>query len=205
MKKSVTAVTAILALVLSFSVFAKEIAAPFGLVWGQSKQELESMSVKFYKCENTQGFVRCRTKNPPKTVSFAEFYDLAFHQDTGLQEIVMAGNTIANDIAGSKGKALYAKVKSSLTRKYGQPHDSREVIGLKLYDEYDEFYQCLAYSGCGLWLSYWVGGAGGVVGLRLKGLSRGKGWLRMSYQSKALSQLLDDYESKKTTEDEDAF
>lgn len=65
-------------------------------------------------------------------------------------------------------------MKSKLTAKYGTPTNSYEYIGRKLWDEYDEFYQCLAYSGCGAWISLFESKAGESIALQLNASVAGK-------------------------------
>ena len=68
----------------------------------------------------------------------------------------MDSEDITNDAFGSKGKEMYDDIKSKLKNKYGEPTENFEFVGLRLYDESDEFYQCLSYDGCGMWTSFFV-------------------------------------------------
>ena len=202
---NITAV-AIVAALLSGNVSAKEIDAPFGLAWGKSQSELEAKGAEIYGCaEKDNNFIVCKTKTPPKPVSFSDFYFLYFHSTKGLQKVIMVGEIITEDIYGSEGKKLYAQIKAGLTKKYGERSDGGEHIGLKLYDEYDEFYQCLAYTGCGLWVSLWEDDSGGTVVVQLKGYSRGKGWVQIVYEPIGYWQITATGEAEKTANDENAL
>ena len=198
---------ALLSVALPFTctVMAKEITAPFGLTWGQSKTDLQNQGVTFYDCGDIDFMQACQTKSLPKPLSIAEIYILFFYPRKGLIKVGMFGKTISDDIAGSNGKADYARIKTSLTTKYGSRLTEVEIIGQKLYDGHDEFYQCLAYAGCGAWLSLWEGSDGSGILLQLQGLSRGEGYLTLTYESKEWSQIADDEKAKKSTDDDSAL
>ena len=195
----------VVALPFTCTVMAKEITAPFGLTWGKSKADLQNQGVAFYDCKDVDFMQGCQTKILPKPLSIAEFYFLLFHPRKGLVKVQMAGKTISDDITGSNGKADYARIKTRLTTKYGSRLKGAEIVGQKLYDEYDEFYQCLAYAGCGVWLSLWEGSDGSVVSLQLKGFSRGEGYLTLTYESKEWSKIADDEKAKQNTNDDSAL
>ena len=181
-----------------------ETIAPFGLHWGESKQKLKKSGVVLDKCTTDKRLSICTTKKPIKPVSFGEIYQLIFDSKRGLQKVTMLGNDITGDITGSEGKELYIKVKSSLAKKYGETKDY-EYSGLKVYDEYDEFYQCLAYSGCGSWLSFWEPVNGGTLSVSLEGLGRGKGFLKISYESKKWAIVVDERKKKESSNDDNAL
>jgi hypothetical protein len=186
------------------SVVATEVTAPFGLKWGQTKKELTAKKVNLTDCSTSQKITSCKTINPVKGVSFGELYMLFIDDDKGLQKITMISKDITSDISGSEGKALYGKVKKSLTKKYSTATEY-EYIGRKLYDEYDEFYQCLAYDGCGNWIALWEVNNGGNAIVQLKGLKRGKGYLTLTYESKEWSGIIDSLKQRENASDTDAL
>ena len=98
-------------------------------------------------------------------------YTLVFDRDLGLQKIVVALKTIQGDITGSKGLEQYSSYKEILTKKHGEPL-SLEVTGLALYDDPDEFWQCLRYDGCGAYFSAYDLGDKGSVGIKLLEIGR---------------------------------
>ena len=191
-------------LTLSSSLSALEIGAPFGFNWGQSKEELVSAGVEFSTCLEKSGIESCQTSTPLKDVSFGDVYILRFDSEQGLQQVVMIGNSIESDVLGSKGKSIYSDVKSSLVKKYGEP-ESYEYVGEKLYDGYDEFYQCLKYDGCGVWASFWSPENGGHIQMRLIGLLRGVGHLKLTYESKDWEKLLELSNERELAADSDAL
>ena len=188
----------------AIDVYAVETQAPFGLSWGQNKSELESKGIVFSVCADDGMFDACLTANTVKPVSFGENYLLFFDSENGLQKVGLFGKEITGDITGKKGKEAYTKIKSSLSKKYGQP-ESQEHFGLHLYSEYDEFYQCLRYDGCGVWRSFWKPDGGGKVVLGIHGISRGRGKLVMDYQSKNFSGISDAHKKQKQAKDDDAL
>lgn len=194
----------ILFLFLSFNAFSSESKAPFGLNWGATRTQLENKGIKFEKCNSNKTITTCNTKNPTKAISFGDVYTFIFDDSFGLQKIIMVSTKFTSDSTGYEGKKLYSKTKSSLSKKYGEPK-SLELTGIKLFDESDEFYQCLRYDGCGYWASYWQPKAGGGVMIEIKGIQRGNGYLRMTYESKLWTSILDSYEADVSGTDENAL
>ncbi len=195
----------LLAASLPVTLLAKESTAPLGLTWGLSQEQVKKQGVILRKCKNGKGLIICRTMNPPKPVSFGDFYYLVFYPQKGLIGAGIIGQDISDDSTGAEGKALYAKVKASLGKKYGQPASEYEYVGRKLYDEDDEFYQCLRYAGCGSWFSVWEADSSGSVDIKIEGTLRGEGRLMINYKSKELTQILNDIEAAEAASDADAL
>jgi len=183
----------IVVLLMTTNVYAGEVQAPFGFHWGESKQQITKQGVKLVGCNTNLSLTLCNTKKAIKSVSFGEGYQLIFDSRKGLQKVVMVSENITSDITGIEGKSLYEKIKNSLIKKYGEvdADGSFEISGLKLYNENDEFYQCLAYEGCGYWQTLWSPESGGVILMQLRGISRGTGFLKMSYESKLWNDIID--------------
>ena len=186
------------------NVVAAEIMAPFGLEWGQTQKQLNNKNIDLTDCSTIKKVTSCTTTNPTKSVSFGELYLLFIDEEKGLQKIKMLGKDIVSDVSGLEGKALYSKVKKSLIKKYDKAKEY-EYIGLTVYKEYDEFYQCLKYDGCGSWYAFWEGESGGTIGLQLKGLSRGKGYLSLTYESKEWGTIIDSLQQREDKSDNDAL
>lgn len=117
----------------------------------------------------------------------------------------MLSKNIASDPFGSEGKARYSELKSILEEKYGSPTHEMEWIGLTLFKESDEFYQCLAYNGCGMWASSFAGPQDISVVLQLKGLDRGSGYFELSYEGPKWSMVLDELKQENLKADTDAL
>lgn len=197
-------IIAISTLLITMNSFASEIEAPFGFAWGQSKSDITSAGVAFTECAIDKDIETCQTSKPIKGVSFGELYALFIHKDKGLHKVIVISKDIKSDSTGAEGKALYSKVKTSLDKKYGSSR-SYEYTGNKLYEENDEFYQCLKYDGCGSWVTFWSLDNGGNALIELKGVARGHGFLRLAYESNVWSQIVDNLRANEQASDEDAL
>ena len=195
----------IISTIISFNSFSSD--GPFGTTWGQSVGELEKagMICAEKETDSKNDLVTCKTSSLPKDISIKDFYYLLFSDTYGLQKVVMISSDITGDITGREGKELYNKYKSVLVKKYSKPTFELETVGVKLYDEYDEFYQCLAYDGCGSYLSIFEPEEGGAVSIELKGLARGKGYIKLGYEGSKWSQHLNEVRNRKQSVDSDAL
>lgn len=192
-------------LLVSFHTVAFAYDAPFGLTWGQSAPEVEDLGVKLTFNEKSGRLSFYRATSLPENYSKADFYDLVFDEEYNLQKIRMAGDDINNDITGKKGKEIYTELKGILENKYGSPEIELERIGMELYDEYDEFYQCLEYDGCGHFGSHFEIKNGGSVTIELKGLSKGTGYIDITYEGPDWSEVVDLYEAERASSDAGAL
>lgn len=130
--------------------------AMFGLQWNMSPKQVEAMGVNLIKKEVHGNLHIYETDSLPKQVSVAESYVLLFDEDSQLVKIRMNSMTISSDIYGTEGKERFDELLTSLKKKY-KVKDTYCYVGNKLYDESDEFYQCLMYDGCGTWASFLEG------------------------------------------------
>ena len=184
-----------------------KIKAPFGFEWGQTKSDLSYKGVDLLDCSVPESvpIETCKVNNPPKKFSKADFFFLYFASDEGLHKVVMLGKDIKNDAYGTDGKEQYSSLTTSLTKKYGKPSDVFEWTGQELYKDADEFYECLNYQGCGTQTSYWLEGVEGTISLELKGVNRGTGYLKLTYESGRWSDLLDRFNNENNSADEDSL
>lgn len=193
-----------LALVALYSVQAfgeESFPEPFGLRWGMSESELSNLG--FTKSSESSGLNILTSVSAPKAWSKGEMYAALTHKGK-LVKVMVSSVDITDDILGSEGKELYSHMKSLLEKKYGPPSTNYEIIGKKLYDDYDELYQCLDYSGCGAYMSIFKF-AGGVIAIQLKGKRRGEGFLTISYESPGFSIAKEEIKSGNMESDEEAF
>lgn len=131
----------------------------------------------------------------------------------GLSKVFVQGENITGDAYGTKGKAQYEKIKSSLVNKYpntdGYQINSYEWVGDKLYKESDEFYECLGYEGCGNYVSFITSSSDnierGVVSIEIAGYRRGVGSIDLIYESEFWSEALDSAREKQNQADNDAL
>ena len=117
----------------------------------------------------------------------------------------MYSEDIENDASGNKGKEQYKKIKINLQKKYGPPIHESEFSGLKLWKKWDEFYQCLAYDGCGYWLSAFKGKKSGLIMLELEGVRRGRGFIKLTYEGPTWEAFMDAKEKIESKLDDDAL
>lgn len=181
---------------ISPSIFAeiKYPDAPLGLKWGMTVAELESKVGAILARHKVDEYTSLYSlKSPPMTLpGFTEYYVLV-HKDFGVIKIIM-NEEIKSDTYGTEGKKEYFKYKEALTNKFGKPTDSFERIGMKVYKDKDEFYQCLKYDGCGFYTSMF----GDHLAIQLKGEGRGEGVLKITYES----ELFTKYKENKENENE---
>jgi len=170
------------------------IQAPLGLKWGESKDEL----VKKYSAspadKNNSRLSLYALNNPPIKVPGFESYYGVVDEKYGLVKVIVV-ESITDDAYGSKGIEDYKKLSAILSKKYGNPSDKFEYSGKELYKESDEFYQCLAYQGCGAYSSYYKPSGGAMISLELKGKSRGQGYLTINYESTLFNKVLTERDS----------
>lgn len=179
----------------------KSFPEPFGLSWDMSSEELKKYG--FVKKNSSTDFDIYSSYRAPKSWSQAESYVALTYNDK-LVKVVANTRKFSKDIYGSKGKSVYKSVNELLVNKYGEPDSVSEVVGNKLYDEKDEFYQCLKYSGCGYFFSsYSVGG--GSIFVQLEGVRRGEGFLSITYESPYFIHALEDIKAKDFESDSNAL
>lgn len=179
--------------------------APFGLKWGMSEEQLESEGITLTEATREEGVVSYTTSELPRNLSEIDFYQVFFSEKRGLQKITVLGETIKNDARGSKGKETFDYYVDIVSDRYGQPTQEIDYIGIKLYKDPDEFYQCLAYDGCGLWATLWEERKGVNSMVQVKGISRGEGFVTIHIEGPKWKTVLKDVEDKKRQSDRDAF
>ena len=180
--------------------------APFGLTWGMSKAEVESLGVTLLESSSEGSIAFYRTDELPIDLSNAEIYSLVIEEDRGLQKVTMVSDNIENDAYGDEGKRVYNRLKTALIDKYGEPDSDFEFVGGTLWDEDDEFYQCLAYDGCGGWASFFINeSAGESVFISLEGLSRGTGYIKLAYEGPEWGAVVDEADAAKASQDASAL
>ncbi|KYN91034.1 hypothetical protein ATY35_00145 [Vibrio cidicii] len=174
---------------------------PFGLSWGMSEAGLKKLG--FTQVSDSDGLSIFSSVSAPKAWSKAENY-VAITYKGKLVKAAAVSTNFTDDIYGLEGKSTYEQVKSLLTKKYGSPSTHYERVGGDLYDDTDEFYQCLDYSGCGAYLSIF-NYAGGVIAVQLKGKRRGEGFLTIGYESPQFLVAKKEIERGDFESDADAF
>lgn len=195
-------ILALLVFSLPLTAFGQDsFPAPFGLSWEMSEAELKE--VGFTHAGDTGGFSLYTSVSAPKAWSKGDRYYGIVYKGR-LVKLTANSTDFSGDIYGSEGKRAYNQLKKILTDKYGAPSTQYERIGLKLYDDSDEFYQCLEYSGCGMYTSLFNFDRGSI-GISLKGKRRGEGYLNIAYESPSFSVAKDEIARGDISSDEDAL
>lgn len=155
--------------------------AVFGLNWGMTPQEIKSSGTILSLKNKINNLYIYRTKSLPKNLNETRYYTLVFDNNQKLVKIIMIGQNITNDISGKKGKTKFEEIAAALVKKYEEIKSITEV-GVKTYNEENEFYQCLAYKGCGLWVKMFEGKNKNIT-LQLNGLEKGKGYIDITVEA----------------------
>ena len=192
-------------LFLNLTLFCSSaVAGALGLDWGMDASAIYKKGVELVKSGEQKQITIYTTERLPKNISNTAQYALYVHATHGLQKIVRVSNQFEDDVYGSKGKKEFAQLKQSLTEKYGEPSDGMEIVGLKLWDKSDEFYQCLAYQGCGIWARIFKSADASIM-IELRGLRRGEGYLMLHYDSFKWDEILDERNNKERESNKDAL
>lgn len=166
----------LVAVLFPFMVHARA-DAPIGLTWGVPISDIVS-KYKAKEIIEQNDLIIYELPNPPITLPNFTSYKLLAHKQLGLIKVVLS-EEITRDPYGVEGKNAYFKYKEALTKKYGKA-ESLEEIGLKVYRESDEFYQCLGYQGCGVYFSNFKQSG---ISLLLEGNRHAEGKLKIIYES----------------------
>ena len=172
----------VLTLAISFPLLAYAGGeALFGLTFGMSAAQVKTVVPSLKMEKNHSSYISYSAKKMPKNLLDAEMYVLDFSEDK-LLAITSFSHSVTNDTHGTLGKKRFSDLRSSLIQKYGKPKNEMQMARMKVYKEVDEFYECLAYDGCGLWISSFQTEGKAIV-IQLKGLGRGSGWIETSVES----------------------
>lgn len=194
-------------LFLASAAIAEEASAPFGLQWGASAEEVEKIVGASPDDKllwgRVQSFdVALAPLTPPNTRTIL----LAVDPELGLGRIIWISEEISNDAFGSAGKRNFNEIKTILTEKYGNPESAMEKTGVTLWKDRDEFYQCLAHDGCGLWFALWKTVEPAMkISLKIQGVRRGEGFIVLTYEGPNWSEIVAKVNSSENKAKKDAF
>ena len=205
MKKWIAAFVAVAGLSLSPTALSQGAAgsteAPFGLQWGAVKENFFGLR----KCKPLWGGERCQTIYVPKGLSDAHVYMLWFDRSRGLQRAGYVSKEISGDFYGERGEARYEKLRKALTRKYPDSEKlDYDYLHQERYEDFDQFYECLAHEGCGE-KAMFIQPSQGSIRLKLVGLRRGEGRIELAYESPEFRDIISEYQSAQDLADEEAL
>lgn len=166
-------------------------AAPFGLTWGASPEQVKAYSVAMVKAGEDTRFSIYLAESLPAPSGEAEAYKLLFAKDgRGLQQIVMEGRPYRSDWQGARGKGQYARLKGLISKGYGPPQRTKENNLAATLKKSTAFYPCLMSRQCGIYASIWRLPDGSAIALRLEGLSSDSGRLVVTAEGPEFQSVL---------------
>lgn len=116
-------------------------------------------------------------------------YVLSYYKGR-LLKVVAISTEITDDPMGTEGKATFRDLVALFTERYGKPFDGLQASGSTVYRRADEFYECLKYTGCGLWMAVFKTPEK-TASIWLKGASRGKGHIEVTVEAAEWSGVVD--------------
>lgn len=192
---------AFIILIMSFCIMAQDNAL-FGLKWGMTTQQIKAMGISLEKKSAEWNFSTYAADTMPKTLSFSEGFVLIF-DDNALVKVKMISKSITEDPYGTEGKELFDRAVEMLKKSYKVDKVFCKS-GLELYEDSDEFYECLAYEGCGYWITSFIGDNKNIV-VQLEGIRRGIGYLTITAEADIFSKSVEKYKKLKEADDSQAF
>ena len=160
-----------------------EAQPPFGLKWGMHVNDLSSLGIKVASTSTSGNIVMVNVKELPNAFPDTNTVNMLFDRQLGLVKVRWTSSALANDPTGSQGRSKYGEMKKTVVESRGNPSDETLVVGARLFDQEDEFYQCLAYEGCGVWSALWEEKPSGGVLLSVEGLGPGQGYVQLDFES----------------------
>jgi len=176
-------VTALIVVLISVGVRAQAPVdeAMFGLNWRMTVDDVKANGVSLTKVSGTGNIETYKTDSLPRNISDGEEYRLIF-SDGALVKLIAIGRNITGDPTGRRGKERFEALHRGLVEKYGTQGKLFQRTGSKLYRGADEFYECLRYAGCGMWVSTFETPTKDIA-LEVKGLARGTGYIVITVES----------------------
>lgn len=123
-------------------------------------------------------------------------YVLSYYKGR-LLKVSALSSQITGDPVGTEGKATFNDLVAVFTERYGKPFDGLQASGSTVYRRTDEFYECLAYTGCGLWMALFKT-PDKTASIWLKGISRGKGYIDVTVEAAEWSGVVDQINAAKS-------
>lgn len=186
------------------SVAADGDEALFGFRWGMTVAEVRDAGIETSRTRSEGAFETYRATTAPKPLNDMSVYSLVFANGR-LVKLAAFGGDISADPIGTSGKERFSALRQILTEKYGPPKIDTQTTGNRLFKERDEFYQCLAYPGCGMWVSSFQA-EDKVIFVELTGLRRGVGLIKVTAEATPqFSEALKEHKSRTARKDRDAL
>jgi len=155
--------------------------AIFGLSWGMTPTEVKELGTRLKPEKKTDNLYIYSANSLPNNLKDTGSYTLVFSKDGKLVKIIMLSKKFINDIYGDQGRSRFEELALELSHKYQEISSIMET-GIKAYDSEDEFYQCLAYPGCGLWVKKFRGENKDIF-LQMNGIKKGEGYISITVEA----------------------
>lgn len=136
------------------------------------------------------------TQTAPVPLDPGAAYVLSYYKGR-LLKVAAISSEITDDPMGTEGKATFNDLVAVFTERYGKPFDGLQASGSTVYRRADEFYECLKYTGCGLWMAVFKTPEK-TASIRLKGVSRGKGYINVTVEAAEWSGVVDQINAAKS-------
>ena len=158
-----------------------------GLKWGDTVAQVRARGVHLTPLDLPKPLVAYSSSGAPVKIPGFTLYGYTFLNDK-LVKVSAASTIFNNDPYGTRGKAMFKRLETALKKKY-KITTTLHRVGLKLYTETVEFYQCLNYPGCGAWGTLFTCSTHNVI-LELSGMGGGKGGITLQYEAAGFSERL---------------
>ncbi len=168
--------------------------APFGLDWGMQISALTARDIPVQSQTKSGNLTVVTVTETPQTLEDTYLVSLLFDAQQGLVKVRWIGNDVEGDATGKLGRRKYAEVRKFVVETYGEPADEALVIGTRLFDQDDEFYQCLRYEGCGIWSAIWEQDPSGGILLSIEGVGPGNGFVQVDFESDGWQTAIERYQ-----------
>jgi hypothetical protein len=172
-----------IAAVLAAPSWAEATEAPFGLEWGMQVGDLTALDIAIQSTTKSGNLAVVTVTETPEALDDTYLVTLWFDNELGLVNVRWTSNKIEADTSGERGRRKYTETRRFIVENYGEPTDEALVIGARLFDQDDEFYQCLAYEGCGVWSAIWEQEPAGGILLSIEGMDPGTGFVQLYFES----------------------
>ncbi len=156
---------------------------PFGLKWGMQQGDLSDLGIKVKERSKSGALTVVSSEEIPDAYADTKMVSMLFDRELGLVKVRWISYDIEADPNGSLGRSKYGEMKAIIASQLGEPTDETLVVGARLFDQEDEFYQCLVYEGCGVWSALWEHAPSGGVLLSVEGTGPGSGFVQIDYES----------------------
>ncbi len=159
--------------------------SPLGISWGLHENQLRDAGVRITQTRVEGVLTAVIMEDLPHPLDDTDTVIGYVHPAYGLNRVVWKGRPIHEDLYGILGREAFDAFEVRLSRSFGDPMSSK-TVGNEKFTEDDEFYECLGFGNCGIWMSLWQTPTGYVV-LQLESKGSGTGQLVLTFDKRSLT------------------